>query len=256
MMNANGKVEVDSESRAVSVKFLIHHCLDIDINCDEPATSKEICLECVDRLIFIFNFKELCKKNNEFFSYPTTRTILDVDENVIKEEPRFTQPIVSLEEGNELLVEVYKPEDPARQKRRDRREEENRKNAQRQRDKRASETPDESEARRKKTAEQARLRRVKRRLENPEDYAKHLAREAEMTRRRRQNARLGVPSNDQLRYEEQKHQELTMAIKSENQRLEGVRQADSLNVKQERPAHSSFNSATSSWPSGSLYSES
>lgn len=254
-MNLIGKVEVDSENRAVSVKFLIHHCLEIDVNRDGSTITKEVCLECVDRLIFIFNFKELCKKNNEFFSYSTTRTILDVDENIIKEEPRFSQPIVSFEEGNEL-VEVFKPEDPARLKRRDRREEENRRNAQRQRDKRASETPDEREARRKRTAEQARLRRSKRRQENPEDYAKHLAREAEMTRRRRQNARLSVSSNDQLRYEEQKHQELTMAIKTEDQRIEGSRQLESHSVKQERPAHSSFNSSTTSWPPGSLYSES
>lgn len=199
------KIEVNSESQGVFVTSLIHNCLDIKLN-DEADYPIGICLECLDRLKFIYNFKELCKKNHEQYfrnsNLHLNETSQELTASIIKEEPICTHSVIKKHNEFDLLHEL-KPDTNAR----DRREEENRKNAQRQREKRANETLEERLLRTRRAAEQARKRRQKLRKENPEEYKKRLARAAELKRIRRSG----------LSYEEQKFEELNAALKESDQ---------------------------------------
>ena len=235
MMNIYGKVEFDDRPGFL-VEFLIQYCLDIDLSNDEASTTKDICIECVERLKFIFSFKEICWQNNEkYFGLKRitpaealaeapaldTSTVLDIEQNVIKEEPKFNPTVVE-HNDSDLLVEMKsEPEDYSQD---DFRLEENRKNAEYQKLRRADGTSKQREARRKKTSEQARLRRRRKREEYPEEYAKELARAAELKRRRRNGLH-------HLTCEDQKHYELSMKLETSHEPNLNVLQGSSEKQK-------------------------
>lgn len=217
MIGIQRKIEVNSENQGVFVNYLIHYCLDIKLCSGETASPAGICLECLDRLKFIYNFKELCKRNHDqyFSNLQLNETNQELTASIIKEEPIcMTHSVIKKQDDFELLQEL-KPDITAR----DRREEENRKNAQRQRDKRRNESLEERLLRTKRAAEQARKRRQKLRKENPEEYRKRLARAAELKRIRRSG----------LSYEEQKFEELNAALKESDQLIDSLTVHDENN---------------------------
>lgn len=194
MISIDGKVEIDETGEAHSLRYLVSYCLDIDLSDD--TIGRGLCQECIDRLKFIFNFKQFCKKNNEvyFVCYPQTTSIptqeLSTDEPPtvqysVKPEPLEVTSVIQ-EDLEDLLVETqtkFKTEDS--NKVRSRRYEEIKKNAQRQKEKRANETPEERAIRTKKASEQTRKRRIFLKVNCPEEYAKRLARVAEQRRIKR-----------------------------------------------------------------------
>lgn len=178
----NSTVNVEAEE--VSVLYLILYCVDIDLNADSSTNPSTVCMQCIDRLQFMYNFKQFCRKNHtEYFAQQTLEFRRQDDDRIfIKNEPSRQ------DEYEHLLIEL-KPSLPIVQEsaRSKRRVEENRKNALRQKEKRANETAEERAERTRKTAEQARMRRFKKKLERPEEHALSLARTAELKRMRRNN---------------------------------------------------------------------
>lgn len=149
-------------------------------------------MECIGRLQFIYNFKQFCKRNNDtyFFRPPAVEAPamealqMGNEQFMIKEEPINNPAVRQTSDDYSEFIEVFKTEDVSPKIKR--RMEENRKNALRQREKRANETPEQREMRRHKVAEQARMRRLKKKIERPEEYKVELARVAEAKRLRRQ----------------------------------------------------------------------
>lgn len=195
MISIDGKVEIDETGEQHNLRYLISYCLDIDLATD--TFDRGLCQECIDRLKFIFNFKQFCKKNNEtyFICYPPTTTIPSQQEQlpvepqivqyIIKPEPLEEASVIQ-EEYDDLLVETQiKTEHVGDEKVRSRRHEEIKKNAQRQKEKRANETPEERAIRTQKASEQTRKRRMYLKLNCPEEYAKRLAKVAEQRRIKR-----------------------------------------------------------------------
>ena len=189
-MSVNGKLEID-ETETVQLRYLIEYCIDIELSNDTIAT---VCQECIERLKFIYSFKVSCKKNNEtyFICYPSTsmqtqqQHQLPTDSQIVqynvKSEP-VEETTVIPEELDEFLVETkIKIEESVESE--DRREE-MKKNAQRQREKRANETPVERAIRTQKATEQTKRRRYFLKEHCPEEYAKRLARVAEQRRFKR-----------------------------------------------------------------------
>lgn len=188
-MSVDGKLEID-ELETVQLRYLIEYCLDIELSNDTIAT---VCQECIERLKFIYSFKVFCKKNNEtyFICYPSTsmqqqQNQLTTDQQIVqydvKSEP-IEETTVIHEELDEFLVEsqIKTEESEESEDRRD----EMKKNAQRQREKRANETPEERATRTQKATEQTKRRRYFLKEHCPEEYAKRLARVAEQRRFKR-----------------------------------------------------------------------
>lgn len=181
MMSIDGKLEIEDET--VQLRYLILYCLEIDLSSDISAT---VCQECIERLKFIYSYKRFCQKNNEtyFICYPSTSTQTQQELTVdhphdevqydVKPEP-VESATVRQEEFEELLVETYKTEDDESESE-NRRLIEMRKNAERQRQKRANETPEERAIRTQKATEQTKRRRYYLKEHCPEEYAKRLAR--------------------------------------------------------------------------------
>lgn len=196
MISIDGKVEIDETGESHhSLRYLISYCLDIDLSND--TIGRGLCQECIDRLKFIFNFKQFCKKNNEdyFICYPPTIPSQEQEQQlllgpqtvqyIIKPEPLEVASVVQdHEEYDELLVETQIKTEEGN-KIRSRRYEEIKKNAQRQKEKRANETPEERAIRTQKASEQTRKRRMFLKHNCPEEYAKRLARVAEQRRIKR-----------------------------------------------------------------------
>jgi hypothetical protein len=162
-MGLEDKVKVDNDTAEKQIRFLVSLCVDIDLSSDRLTHPKRVCMECIARLQFIFNFKEFCRINNQTYFMPETQEENNFN---IKEEPSFNRDLVIQHESNEL-IEVFKSESNDLQQyspRTQRRLEENRKNALRQREKRANESLEEKAIRRQKVAEQARLRRQRKRV--------------------------------------------------------------------------------------------
>jgi hypothetical protein len=189
MMSIDGKLEIE-ESETVQLRYLISYCLDIDLGSDINAA---VCQECIERLKFIYSFKTFCKKNNDnyFICYPSTsmqsQQELAVEPHTVqydvKREPVEESPVIQ-EEFEDLLVETQlKTEDDSDIRRLD----EMKKNADRQRQKRASETAEERAIRTQKATEQTKRRRYYLKEHCPEEYAKRLARVAEQRRIKRHN---------------------------------------------------------------------
>lgn len=219
MIGVHRKIDLSSENQEVFVSFLIHYCLDIKLSDEETASPIGVCLECLDRLKFIYNFKELCRRNHEQYFRNSDVQLSETHQgisSIVKEEPNCSHSVIKQHNEFELLQDM-KPDLNAR----DRREEENRKNAQRQRDKRANETLEERLLRTKRAAEQARRRRQKLRKENPDEYKKRLARAAELKRIRRSG----------LSYEEQKFEELNAALKESDQLIDSISTQEGIELK-------------------------
>lgn len=150
----------------------------------------------------MFNFKQFVKRTNEQYFTTAADPIEALDEVQIeqgrvsiKQEPKYSVSFVKEEHldpepdkhDEESLVE-FKYLTPSNTSSREwRRIEENRKNAERQRELRSRETPEQRELRRQKNADQARRRRQRLKVEDPETYQIRLAQIAEAKRHRRKH---------------------------------------------------------------------
>lgn len=174
MVSLNDSIQVDS-GQLITVNFAILYSIDIDLSNDHPSNPEGICNECVERLKFIYNYKDFCSKNNsecfamitsepeEIECNPQFNAVIIKEEHEIKEEINFVS-----HSDSDLLVEVqakeeFKPDI-----------------------KLSRPTTVYSADKLKKIAERIRLQRKKLKEENPEEYARRCAEDAKRVRLRRQ----------------------------------------------------------------------
>lgn len=176
MVSLNDSIQVDS-GQFVTVNFAILYSIDIDLSNDHPSNPEGVCRECVDRLKFIYNYKEFCSKNNsecfaiiasefpeEIECKPQFDVVIIKEEHEIKEEINF---VSHSESDANLLVEIETKEckpviNGSRPK------------------------LVYSKDKLKKIAERIRLQRKKLKEENPEEHARRCAEDAKRVRLRRQ----------------------------------------------------------------------
>lgn len=188
------------------LNYLVHFCVDLDllyIDCDFPNNPKSICINCVKNLKLFYAFKDSCRSNNEnYFMCETIEEVHDVHEtqqldiadvSEVKAEDEvhklgaivYDEFEVECVEDQQELETLNSSVTSAKSTVSAKKHLENSKNAERQKMKRHSETPEQKAERRRKAAEQTRLRRERMRLENPEKYADVLKRVADRKRERR-----------------------------------------------------------------------
>lgn len=172
--------EESEQHIALNIYFVIDFCLDLNLSTDDQSLPRKICVECLDRLRFIFEYKQFCKQNNDQFFRCKVETTPDL--TVIKEEPKFKEED---DDSSSLLVEVFQ---------------ENiervcvfgRQNCNERAADRSMKTAKERAAHRAKIAEQKRNRRAQLQRDDPEAFAKLRARETEQSRLRRQANRMSI----------------------------------------------------------------
>lgn len=256
-MNIQGKIEIE-ENNIVQISAMISYCIDIDVNND---TSSVICQECIERLKFIYSFKIFCKKNNEtyFICYPQQNHLVDEPQTVqyddIKSEPDEVATVIQEDMTDELLVETQiKKEERAESGGVEvRRWSEMKKNAQRQKEKRANESPEERAIRTQKATEQTKRRRYYLKEHCPAEYAKRLARVAEQRRMKRHNM---SPDERAL---ERAREAAAVRLRRQNmtpEQKETIRQRNRVAARIRRGSSLSLSDCSNSGPIESIFIES